>query len=90
MLINPCPEVKAYILNKVNSGFYGNDSEAVREAIRSLDDEDEKLDIFCAAIEIADARIACGEAEADTLELKAELLLQAVKNARQRRKIYPV
>ncbi len=89
MHINLSSEVENYIQSKVNSGFYGNASEVVRDAIRRLRDEDEKLEALRAAIQIGDDQIARGEYEHYSSALMTELTRQAIENAKQGKKINP-
>jgi antitoxin ParD1/3/4 len=60
MHINLAPEVERYIQDKVNSGFYGNASEVVRDALRRMRDEDRKLEALRAAVQQGDRQIAEG------------------------------
>ncbi len=89
MHINLSPEVENYILSKVGSGFYGNASEVVREAIRRMRDEDEKLAVLRAAVQVGDDQIARGAAERYTPELMKELARAAIENARRGKDVHP-
>jgi antitoxin ParD1/3/4 len=44
MHINLSSEMEQYIQRKVGTGFYSNASEVVRDAIRRMREEDEKLE----------------------------------------------
>jgi antitoxin ParD1/3/4 len=89
MHINLSPEVESYILSKVGSGFYGNASEVVRDAIRRMRDDDERLAALRAAVQIGDEQIARGAAESYTPELMRELARAAVENARKGKGVHP-
>ncbi len=82
-------EVENYIQSKVNSGFYGNASEVVRDAIRRLRDEDEKFEALRAAIKIGDDQIARGECERYSPTLMTELTRQAIENSKPGKKVNP-
>ncbi len=43
MHINLSQEMEQYLQNKVCTGFYSNASEVIRDAIRRMREEDEKL-----------------------------------------------
>ena len=42
MHINLSPEMEQYIKSKVSSGFYGNATEVIRDAIRRMQAEEER------------------------------------------------
>lgn len=89
MHINLSPEMEQYVQGKVASGFYGNASEVVRDAIRRLRAEDEKLAALSAAIKIGDDQIERGECVPYTPELMAELVKRAMENSRRGKKVNP-
>jgi antitoxin ParD1/3/4 len=43
MHINLSPEIEQYLQSKVGTGFYSNASEVVRDAIRRMWEEDDRL-----------------------------------------------
>lgn len=87
MHINLSTEIENYIQSKVSAGFYGNASEVVRDAIRRLRDEDERLEALRAAIQIGDAQIMRGESVLYSPVLMNELMEQAVGNSKQGKKV---
>jgi len=89
MHVNLSTEIENYIQSKVNAGFYGNASEVIRDAIRRLRDEDNKLEALRAAVQIGDAQIARGECERYSPVLMTELMQQAVEHAKQGKKVNP-
>jgi antitoxin ParD1/3/4 len=60
MHINLSKQMKAYITSKVESGFYDNATEVIRDAVRRMQDEDAQFSAFKAAIEEGEADIAAG------------------------------
>ncbi len=60
MHINFPPEIENYIKSKVASGFYGNASEVIRDAIRRMQSEEERLNAWKAAIAKGEHQLDCG------------------------------
>lgn len=54
MNINLSPEMEAFIKGKVASGYYGNATEVIRDAIRRMQAEDTRLQAWKAALEQGD------------------------------------
>ena len=52
MHINLSPELEQYLQVKVGTGYYSNASEVVRDAIRCMRDEDEKLAVIRSAVAV--------------------------------------
>jgi antitoxin ParD1/3/4 len=61
MHINLSPEIEQYLQFKVGSGFYSNASEVVRDAIRRMREDDERLEKLRAAVQIGDKQLDQGE-----------------------------
>ena len=61
MHINLSPEMESYIKGKVSSGFYGNATEVIRDAIRRMQADEERRAAFRAAVAIGDAELERGE-----------------------------
>ncbi|TRX02906.1 type II toxin-antitoxin system ParD family antitoxin [Candidatus Methylobacter oryzae] len=61
MHINLSPEIEQYLQMKVGTGFYSNASEVVRDAIRRMREEDEKLEKLKVAVKIGDEQLERGE-----------------------------
>lgn len=66
MHINLSPEMESYIKTKVGSGFYGNATEVIRDAIRRMQAEEERRGALRAAVALGEADISCGETVAYT------------------------
>lgn len=64
MHVNLSPEMEVFIRNKFASGFYGNASEAIRDAIRCMQAEEGRVAVWQAAIEVGDEQLECGEGRA--------------------------
>jgi antitoxin ParD1/3/4 len=76
MHINLSPEMEGYIKGKVSSGFYGNATEVIRDAIRRMQSEDDRVAAWQAAISKGEAQLDRGEGVAHTSELM-EILTQS-------------
>jgi antitoxin ParD1/3/4 len=69
MHINLSPEMEGYIKSKVASGFYGNATEVIRDAIRRMQSEDARVSAWQEAIAKGEAQLDRGEGVAYTPEL---------------------
>jgi putative addiction module CopG family antidote len=67
---NLSPEMESYIRRKVSTGFYGNATEVIRDAIRRMQADEERADAFRRAV-------AEGEAELDRGEVLRRSLSEA-------------
>lgn len=82
------PEVdETYIKGKVESGFYTSENEAVRDAVRRMREEEERIARFQAAVRIGDEQIARGETVPYSQELMEQMRQRAVERAAQGAKI---
>lgn len=89
MHINLSPEIEHYLQAKVCTGFYSNASEVVRDAIRRMWEEDEKLDRLRAAIQVGEEQLDRGEKIAYSPERLEAITETALSNARNGKKISP-
>jgi antitoxin ParD1/3/4 len=78
MHVNLSNEMESYIKNKVANGFYGNSTEVIRDAIRRMQAEDDRIAMFQAAVAKGDVQIDRGEGVAHTPELMASLTQTAI------------
>jgi antitoxin ParD1/3/4 len=81
MHFNLSPEIEQYLQNKVGTGYYSNASEVVRDAIRRMRDEDEKLAALRAAVAVGDEQLDRGEGETYTPERLEQITAKALANA---------
>lgn len=89
MHINLSPEMEKYLQAKVGKGFYSNASEVVRDAIRRMWAEDEKLEALRAAVRIGDEQLDRGEGVTYTPERLDLITEKALANARNGNKVSP-
>lgn len=87
MHLNISAEMEQYLQAKVGTGFYGNASEVVRDAIRRMRDEDEKLTALRAAVRTGDEQLALGQGRDYTPERLEQITKQARANSRNGKKV---
>jgi antitoxin ParD1/3/4 len=87
MHINLTKEMESYLQAKVNGGFYSNASEVIRDAIRRMREEDEKLEALRAAVRVGDEQLDRGEGQPYTPELLDSMTEAARQGAKQGRKV---
>jgi antitoxin ParD1/3/4 len=61
MHINLSPEMEGFIKDKVASGFYGNATEVIRDAVRRMQAEDGRIQAWQAAIKRGDDELDLGK-----------------------------
>lgn len=76
-----------YIKGKVASGFYTSENEVVRDAVRRMREEEERIARFQAAVRIGDEEIERGDTVPYSQELLEQLSQRAVQRAKQGKKI---
>jgi len=89
MHINLSPEMEKFVQSKVDTGFYSNASEVVRDAIRRMREEEEKVAAMRAALKIGDDQLDKGQGVAYTSDLIKRTAEKAKDNARRGRKVNP-
>lgn len=87
MHINLSAEMERYLQSKVSTGFYSNASEVVRDAIRRMREEDEKLTALRTAVQVGDDQLDHGEGIPYTTERLAAITAKALANASQGKKV---
>jgi antitoxin ParD1/3/4 len=80
MHINLSAEMETYIKGKVASGFYGNATEVIRDAIRRMQAEEQRIAAFQKAVAEGDAQLDRGEGT----EYSRELMNKLAGNARKK------
>ncbi len=87
MHINLSPEIEHYLQVKVGTGFYSNASEVIRDAIRRMREEDEKLEKLRAAVQIGDEQLERGEGIVYSASRLEAITEKALSNARNGKKV---
>ena len=64
--VNLSPEMEGFIKTQVASGFYGNATEVIRDAIRRMQAEESRVAAWQAAIKVGDDQLERGEGVAYT------------------------
>ena len=78
MHVNFSPEMEGFIKNKVASGFYGNATEVIRDAIRRMQAEESRIAAWQAAIREGDVQLECGEEISYTPETMKDITQSAI------------
>jgi antitoxin ParD1/3/4 len=89
MHVNLSPEMEGFIKNKVASGFYGNATEVVRDAIRRMQAEESRAAAWQAAIQLGDAQLDRGEGIAYTKKALKDITDTAIGAVRSGAPIDP-
>ncbi len=87
MHINLSPEVEKYLQSKVDTGFYSNASEVVRDAIRRMWEEDEQLEKLRAAVKLGDEQLDKGEGITYSKDRLIHITAKAFDNAKNGKKV---
>ena len=72
-----------YIKTKVESGFYMNETELVRDAVRHMREEDERKNHFLTAIKVGQEQIVSGQHRELTPEVLNELRERATRRIQE-------
>lgn len=78
MHVNLSPEMEDFIKSKVSSGFYGNATEVIRDAIRRMQAEESRVSAWQAAIKTGDDQLDRGEGIAYTAETLNDITESAI------------
>jgi antitoxin ParD1/3/4 len=78
MHVNLSPEMENFIKGKVTSGFYGNATEVIRDAIRRMQAEEARLQAWRTAIKAGDDELDRGEGFACTSKALSEITDAAI------------
>ncbi len=66
MHVNLSPEMEGFVKGKVETGFYGNATEVIRDALRRMQAEDNRIASWTAAVKLGDDQLDRGEGIAYT------------------------
>jgi antitoxin ParD1/3/4 len=89
MHVNLSSEMEAFIKGKVSSGFYGNATEVIRDAIRRMQSEEERRTAFRAAVAVGEAELDRGEGIPYSDSLLDEIWKEALNSAHSGEPIDP-
>jgi len=78
MHVNLSPEMEVFVREKVASGFYGNATEVIRDAIRRMQAEESRLAAWQAAIRKGDEELDRGEGVAYSPEVLNDITRDAI------------
>ena len=83
------PVDNGYIKTKVESGYYSNATEMVRDAVRRMREQDDQHGRLLAALEIGERDIAAGRTVAYTPDLLNQIEQEARLHAAKKRRPNP-
>ena len=89
MHINLSPEMEDFIKRKVATGFYGNATEVVRDAVRRMQAEDLRLAAWQAAIKKGDEQLDRGKKVEYSPHTLNRLTQEAIDDMHSERPINP-
>ena len=72
-----------YIKAKVEAGFYMNETELVRDAVRHMREEDERKNQFLSAIKVGQDQLASGQHRQLTPDVLSELRQTATRKIQE-------
>ena len=78
MHVNLSEEMENYIKNKVASGFYGNATEVIRDAIRRMQTEENRMVAWQTAIAKGNVQLDQGKGMLYTPELMEQMTQSAI------------
>lgn len=78
MRVNLSPEMEGFIRSKVASGFYGNATEVIRDAIRRMQAEEGRLAAWQAAIKVGDEQVDRGEGVPHNADALSDITQSAI------------
>jgi antitoxin ParD1/3/4 len=78
MHVNLSPEMEGFIKSKVSSGFYGNATEVIRDAIRRMQAEESRASAWQAALKKGDDQLDHGEGITYTPETLNDITESAI------------
>lgn len=81
------PIDEKFIKEKVESGYYSNETELVKDAVRHMREEEEKFHRFQAAVRIGDEQIANGKTVPYSRDLMKKIEQRAITKAQQGKKV---
>lgn len=76
--INLSPEMAGFIKRKVATGSYGNATEVIRDAIRRMQDEENRIATWRSAIKLGDDQFDRGEEIAYSAETLNDITQSAI------------
>jgi len=79
MHVNLSPEMEGFVKSKVETGFYGNATEVIRDALRRMQAEDNRIAAWQAAVKIGDDQLARGEGIAYTPAVLESITESAIR-----------
>ena len=89
MHVNLSPEMEGFIKNKVSRGFYENATEVIRDAIRRMQAEENRVSAWQTAIKQGDDQLDRGEGITYTAETLNDITETAIGAMHSRQTMNP-
>ena len=89
MHINLSPEMESFIKAQVSSGFYGNATEVIRDAIRRMQAEEKRRATFRTAVAAGDAELDRGEGSEYSQDALEAITQEAIRETNSGKPIDP-
>ena len=87
--INLSPEIEGFIKNKVASGFYGNATEVIRDAIRRMQREEGRIAAWQNAIKQGDDELNAGKGIEYNTQTLEDITKSAIASMHSKKPIDP-
>jgi len=78
MHVNLSPEMEGFVKSKVETGFYGNATEVIRDALRRMQAEDTRLAAWKSAVKVGDDQLDQGDEIAYTPDVLKDITDTAI------------
>ena len=89
MHVNLSPEMEGFVKSKVETGFYGNATEVIRDALRRMQAEDTRLAAWKSAVKVGDEQLDQGDGIAYTPDAMKDITDSAIGAMHSRRPLDP-
>jgi len=89
MHVNLSPEMEGFVKSKVETGFYGNATEVIRDAHGRMQAEDTRLAAWKSAVKVDDEQLDQGDGVAYTPDAMKDITDSAIGAMHSRRPLDP-
>lgn len=86
MHVNLSKEMEAFIKSKVATGFYGNATEVIRDAIRRMQEDETRIAAFQAAVDEGEADIEAGRVYPYTEDTMDEIIAEVLSEREDKKR----
>jgi len=89
MHVNLSEEMEGFIRGKVATGFYGNATEVIRDAVRRMQAEEARVEAWQAAIKVGEDQLIAGQGVSYTPDTMKRLRKRAADAVASGKKLNP-